>query len=192
MTQGVAHTFHPQHRCPLRVPLRPAAAEPKHRWPEARCQVAFAQAAQVPPRNHTLVYVRCGQSHFPCGTGPDNADFRPRLQFPDRKDTWIGGDGSPGNVRTIGKLQLTSVCLGFFGLRFSKATYRPGRKQIFPPRENSRDTESLLFPKRPEKQNIVKTGTEIAKVKTHEEALVLCFILFSRFKKTTKPTNFFF
>lgn len=67
----------------------------------------------------------------------DNADFRARLQFSNHKDTWIGGDESPGNISTIGKLLLTLVCLGFFGFRFFKPTYRLGRKQLFPLHENS-------------------------------------------------------
>lgn len=50
-------------------------------------------------------------------------------------------------VSTIRKLRMTLVCLGFFGLRFSKPTYRPGRKQLFPSQENSWDTGKSSVPK---------------------------------------------
>lgn len=132
---------------PAQMPPGDAALLSKAPLAWGWCPGAFAQDPSRPWETTRVCSVPCGQNHFPCGTGLDSMDCRARLQFPNHKDTWAGEDESLGNISTIRKLRMTLVCLGFFGLRFSKAVYWPGRKQLFPSQQNSWDTGKSSVPK---------------------------------------------
>lgn len=161
----------PHFPSPAQDPQKMQLCWAKPRWPEAHAQEPWAIT-------HCSALCTVGKTTSHVGAGWTARILQQDCNFPTTKT--LGQEEMRAWV-TLAPSESTGWlwCVqDFLAWGSPKPCTNQAGNSSFHPKKIPGAQGSLLFPERPEKYNVVKTGTENTKTQIHEEAVVHYFILF--------------